>query len=70
MDYPGPFHLINIDAEGESADIFLRVPFDNLETEMVICEHDERIVELSNKARDEFGMQPRYLDGNNIIFAR
>lgn len=66
--YGKDWDLVNLDAEGLSATMLLNWPLERLCPRMIIVEHDNRCVELANKCRP-YGLHPRYLDGNNLIFA-
>lgn len=66
--YGEHWNLVNLDAEGLSATILLNWPLETNLPDMIVVEHDQRCVELANKCRP-FGLHPRYLDGNNMIFA-
>jgi FkbM family methyltransferase len=67
--FPGPFHVVNIDTEKTSVDVFKAIPFDQLETRVVIVEHDQRMVEVATRGR-EFGFHIHDINGDNIILSR
>lgn len=64
------FEFINIDVEGESYELFQRLPLNILTHTKVICvEHDGHTQEIASKTRD-FGFDVVLHNGENIILAR
>ena len=62
----GSFEFVNIDTEGTSVDIFKQFPL-NVGWPKVFCiEHNQRIVEITDHAK-EYGYRMADLNGCNII---
>ena len=64
------FDFINLDVEGVSADMFLRLPLQALERCKVICiEHDGKMEEIQDYA-GRYGFQYVWHSGENIVISR
>ena len=64
------FDFINLDVEGASADMFMRLPLQTLEACRVLCvEHDGKLSEIQAHAA-RFGFQYVWHSGENIILCR
>ena len=64
------FDFINLDVEGVSADMFMRLPLQTLETCRVLCvEHDGKLNEIQTYAT-RFGFQYVWHSGENVILCR
>jgi FkbM family methyltransferase len=64
------FDFINLDVEGVSASLFMRLPLQALEQCRVLCvEHDGKLSELQAYAA-RFGFQYVHHNGENLILAR
>ena len=62
--------FINLDVEGISAAMFMRLPLQQLEQCKVLCvEHDGQLSEIQNYA-GRFGFQYVHHNGENLILAR
>jgi hypothetical protein len=65
----GGFDFINIDAEGVSGEIFLRIMELDWDTRCICVEHDERTTELL-KAATKRGYRCTYANGTNLIVVK
>jgi FkbM family methyltransferase len=65
----GGFDFINIDAEGVSGEIFLRIMELDWDTRCICVEHDERTTELL-KAATKRGYKCTYANGTNLIVVK
>ena len=63
------FDFINIDTEGTSADIFLRLPFTKLGTSLWCVEHDGKKKEIVEKA-EWLGFNLLLTNGENVILGK
>lgn len=64
------FDFINLDVEGVSADMFMRLPLQSLEKCRVLCvEHDGKINEIQDYA-SRFGFSYVFHNGENLILSR
>lgn len=64
------FDFINLDVEGVSADMLLRLPLQGLQHCKVLCvEHDGKLAEIQEYA-GRFGFQYVWHSGENIILCR
>lgn len=65
----GPFDFVNIDAEGTSVDLFQRLMDLGHRPQCVCVEHDNRVVELAQRATEcEYSVV--YSNGTNMVLAR
>lgn len=71
FNYFGPmFHFINLDVEGQSAELFMELPFKELPSVRCICvEHDNKITDLLEKAAP-FGFRTLMSNSENLILIR
>jgi FkbM family methyltransferase len=67
--YFGGFDFINIDAEGVSGEIFLRIMELDWDTRCICVEHDERTTELL-KAATKRGYKCTHANGTNLIVVK
>lgn len=67
--FGGPFHFINIDTEGTSADLFLSLPLAVMLPRAVCVEHDGRVVECMAHAQAA-GYKASYLNETNLVLVR
>ena len=65
----GGFDMVNIDAEGTSADLFLRMLQLNRKPHCVCCEYDNRLPELCSAATRS-GYRLTSSNGTNAIYVR
>jgi FkbM family methyltransferase len=65
----GGFDFINIDAEGVSSEIFLRIMELDWDARCICVEHDERTTELL-KAATKRGYRCTYANGTNLIVVK
>ncbi len=64
--FGGAFDFISIDTEGSSLDIFVEMLRVGPRPSIVVCEHDGRIVELSQYA-EQAGYRQIHLNGTNVV---
>lgn len=66
--FPGVPDVISIDTEGTSFEILKRLPEPWFKTlSCIVVEHDQRVVEICDWARNQYNLEPAYLDGNNVV---
>lgn len=67
--FPGPYHFVNIDAEGLSPHIFLNFPLSELQPHAFCVEYDKRLVNMWEWA-NRFAYTQTLLNGVNVIYAK
>jgi len=66
---PPTVDFINIDVEGQSANLATLIDYDKLQTKVVCIEHDNAVYML-NSHMSKFNFNLHYVNGENIIFKR
>jgi len=66
FDQFGGFDFINIDAEGISAELFLKLMDTECRPTCICLEHDGRLVEASQRATEQ-GYRITYSNGTNVV---
>jgi hypothetical protein len=66
---PKTVHFMNIDIEGESANLATKIDYDNYNTKVVCIEHDDKI-DLIENCLQKFGFLKVFSNGTNIILRR
>jgi FkbM family methyltransferase len=66
---PSHIDFINIDVEGQSADLAMSIDYDKCNTKVICIEHDNKIQELINNLRSK-GFSYRWHNSTNIIFTK
>ena len=62
----GPFDFVNIDTEGTSVDVFLRLDLCHMRPTCICVEHDQRIREVMDRAT-QYGYAIAYQNGENMV---
>lgn len=65
----GQFDMISVDAEGSSAELFIEMMRLEWEPRCVVCEHDNRIVEITQAAVDR-GYVVTYASQENLVMVK
>lgn len=65
--FSGPFSFVNIDIEGQSAELLMSFPIDAMRPICFCVEHDNRSVELAEYMH-KHGYDVCHMNGTNVIF--